>query len=334
MIRHLQLDPADRAALAALSRSVLREYGSSTAPALLDDLPALAQRLPPRLVRELRAFRSTESASALVVRGLRVDDAAIGPTPLDWRGAERRAEVAAHEVFLLLAAGHLGDVFGWSTLQDGRLVHDVLPIPAHENDQSGHGTVELAWHTEDGFHPYRCDYLLLLGLRNHGGVPTVVSGIEEVELKPRHREVLAGRRFLIRPDTEHLKEARSLTARTGRLHPIQRMEDEPEPCAVLFGDPERPYLRVDPAFMSPVPGDDEAAAALTTLTGELERHLVGVALGAGDLLVVDNYRAVHGRSAFRARFDGTDRWLKKAVVTRDLRKSRDHRNAPEERVLR
>ncbi|MFF0298031.1 guanitoxin biosynthesis L-enduracididine beta-hydroxylase GntD [Kitasatospora sp. NPDC004614] len=334
MIRRLDIDPADGAALATLSRSVLHEYGSSTAPALLDDLPALAQQLPSRLVRELRAFRTAESASALVVRGLKVDNTSIGPTPLDWRETERPAAVAAHEVFLVLATAHLGDIFGWSTLQDGRLVHDVLPIPQHEKDQSGHGTVELAWHTEDGFHPYRCDYLLLLGLRNHDAVPTVVSGIEDVELTPRHRAVLAERRFLIRPDTEHLKYARSLTESTGRLHPIQRMEEDPEPCAVLFGDPDRPYLRVDPAFMSPVPGDREAAAALTALTGELERHLVGVALGAGDLLVVDNYRAVHGRSAFEARFDGTDRWLKKAVVTRDLRKSRDHRNAPEERILR
>ncbi|MFF7990867.1 guanitoxin biosynthesis L-enduracididine beta-hydroxylase GntD [Kitasatospora xanthocidica] len=334
MIHHLDLEPADRAALATLSRSVLHEYGSSTAPALLDDLPALTQQLPPSLIRELRAFRTTESASALVVRALGVDDSAIGPTPLDWRETRQPAEVAALEAFLVLATAHLGDIFGWSTLQDGRLVHDVLPIPWHQNDQSGHGTVELAWHTEDGFHPYRCDYLLLLGLRNHGAVPTVVSGIEDVELTPRHRAVLAERRFLIHPDTEHLKHARSLTASTGQLHPIQRMQDDPEPCAVLFGDPGRPYLRVDPAFMSPLPGDDGAQAALNALTAELERHLARVALGAGDLLVVDNYRAVHGRSAFEARFDGTDRWLKKAVVTRDLRKSRDHRNAPEERVLR
>ena len=41
-------------------------------------------------------------------------------------------------------------------------------------------------------------------------------------------------------------------------------------------------------------------------------------LEAGDLLVVDNRRAVHGRSEFRARFDGTDRWLQRTFVVDDL----------------
>ena len=43
-----------------------------------------------------------------------------------------------------------------------------------------------------------------------------------------------------------------------------------------------------------------------------------VALEAGDLLVVDNAVAVHGRSPFTPRFDGTDRWLQRTFVVSDL----------------
>lgn len=333
MIRYVDLDAAEGAALDELTRSVLRDHGASSAPSLLDDLSLVAHRMPPRLIRELRRFRTAEEASCLVVRGLPVDDRRLGPTPLDWREPPREPESEVHEVFLTLATAHLGDIFGWSTLQNGRLVHDVLPVPSHENDQSGHGTVELAWHTEDGFHPYRCDYLLLLGLRNHDAVPTGVAGVDQVVLSDEHREVLSQPRFLIRPDTEHLRHARTLTADRGSPHAVQLMQDEPEPCAVLFGHPDRPYLRIDPAFMSSLPGDPEAAAALEALTAELQRNLTDVVLSPGDLLVIDNYRVVHGRAAFKARFDGTDRWLKKAVVTRDLRKSRAHRKSPAERVL-
>jgi Fe(II)/alpha-ketoglutarate-dependent arginine beta-hydroxylase len=333
MVRHVWLAPEDGAALDALTREVLAEYGSSTAPALLTAAPELAHRLPTALVRELRDLRLREPVPAMVVHGLRVDDQRIGPTPLDWQDRDQHDESEVHEVFLVLVSGLLGDIFGWSTLQNGRLIHDVLPMPTQENEQSGHGTVELAWHTEDGFHPYRCDYLLLLGLRNHDAVPTVVASIDQVRLDPRHREVLTQARFLIRPDTEHLNQARRLAESSGEVHPMQRMQNTPEPCAVLFGHREQPYLRIDPVFMSAVPGDDEAAEALGALTGELQRRLVDVALGAGDLLVVDNYKAVHGRSAFTARFDGTDRWLKKAIVTRDLRRSRAHRRAAHERVL-
>jgi enduracididine beta-hydroxylase len=48
---------------------------------------------------------------------------------------------------------------------------------------------------------------------------------------------------------------------------------------------------------------------------------------------VDNYRAVHCRSSFAARFDGTDRWLKRVNVARDLRKSRNARATAASRVL-
>ena len=43
-----------------------------------------------------------------------------------------------------------------------------------------------------------------------------------------------------------------------------------------------------------------------------------VVLEAGDLLVVDNTVAVHGRSPFVPRFDGTDRWLQRTFVVTDL----------------
>lgn len=335
-VRYLDLSSIDTKDVDTFTRNVAADYGSATSPALLAAAAGLAQRFPQGLVDELRDFRLHEPAAALVVRGLRVDDAEIGPTPLDWRetpAPERAAALAAHEVYLVLAASLLGDIFGWSTLQNGKLLHNVVPMPAEQREQSGHGTVKLEWHTEDGFHPHRCDYLLLLGVRNHDAVPTTVASIDEVDLVPRHREVLAERRFLIRPDNEHVNRARALVEGTDRIHTIQRMQDSPEPSAVLFGHPDAPYLRIDPAFMTARPGDPEAAEALDALVSALDANLTEVALGAGDLLVVDNYKAVHGRSEFRARYDGTDRWLKKVIVTRDLRKSRRYRAAAHERVL-
>ena len=43
-----------------------------------------------------------------------------------------------------------------------------------------------------------------------------------------------------------------------------------------------------------------------------------VVLSDGDVLVIDNDRAVHGRTPFVPRYDGTDRWLKRALVVREL----------------
>jgi alpha-ketoglutarate-dependent taurine dioxygenase len=43
---------------------------------------------------------------------------------------------------------------------------------------------------------------------------------------------------------------------------------------------------------------------------------------SGDFCFLDNFRVVHGRKPFKARHDGGDRWLMRANITCDLRKSR------------
>ncbi|KOV84203.1 hypothetical protein ADL01_08735 [Streptomyces sp. NRRL WC-3618] len=46
----------------------------------------------------------------------------------------------------------------------------------------------------------------------------------------------------------------------------------------------------------------------------IEENLVGVPLEPGMRCFIDNYRAVHGRASFQARYDGTDRWLKRVSI--------------------
>jgi len=60
---------------------------------------------------------------------------------------------------------------------------------------------------------------------------------------------------------------------------------------------------------------EEVVVAVRSAIADVETSVV---LEPGDLLVVDNNVAVHGRSPFSARFDGTDRWLQRAFVVTDL----------------
>jgi alpha-ketoglutarate-dependent taurine dioxygenase len=85
--------------------------------------------------------------------------------------------------------------------------------------------------------------------------------------------------------------------------------------------------------MDPVRGNDDAQSALDELIRQVDEVIEDHVLAPGDFIFVDNYKAVHGRKPFKARFDGTDRWLKRINVTRDLRKSRDGRLTPDARVI-
>jgi hypothetical protein len=71
--------------------------------------------------------------------------------------------------------------------------------------------------------------------------------------------------------------------------------------------------------------DSEAQRALETLAAAVAEHHTGVVLEAGDLLVVDNALAVHGRTPFTPRFDGSDRWLQRTFVVADLAPSAGER---------
>jgi alpha-ketoglutarate-dependent taurine dioxygenase len=57
-------------------------------------------------------------------------------------------------------------------------------------------------------------------------------------------------------------------------------------------------------------------------------------LQSGDFWFLDNFRVVHGRKPFKARHDGSDRWLKRVNVSCDQRKSRAARLPGPSRLIR
>lgn len=308
----------------------------------LDLAASYAQELPRGLRRFLNSLRLAEPSAACVIAGYPVDDEMIGPTPAHWMDGPERDRTLEIDIFFLLCACLLGDPIAWSTQQDGRVMHDVLPIRTHEWEQLGSGSREiLTWHTEEAFHPLRADYIGLICLRNPDKVETTYASVEDIVLSPETANTLREPVFPIRPDRSHLPANRGSTSLQGRRAEltercyawIEAMDANPAGVAVLHGADDRPYLRADPYFMDLVSEDARAAAALAELCQQIDANLKGYALAPGEILFLDNYRAVHGRRAFYARFDGSDRWLKRLNVTRDLRKSRARRENASSRII-
>lgn len=315
------LGSGDAEQLRALADTLRDGYPDPGTPEFYDRAWPAAADVPYALRDFLERFRRKEPAAACLIHGFPVDDEAIGPTPGHWDAATAAKATAEQELYLALCAMVLGEPFAWETLQAGRMIQNILPIAGDEKRQSGHGSQSLLeFHTEDGFHPRRCDYLLLMGMRNRDEVPTIVASVRDVDLPVEDREVLGQARFHIVPDSEHIRQLEAKDPDHPALADMYRMLHHPEPTAVLFGRPESPYLRIDRPFMYCAPGDNEAERALDRLMAELERVQRDVVLGPGTLIVLDNHLAVHGRRAFVARYDGTDRWLKKITASRDLRR--------------
>ncbi len=339
MIERVLLDAGDVRSIKPLLAEIQLKHGSVEDPELHHQASVYAHDLPRRLRSKLNDMKRRERPSALIFEGYPIEQEKIGLTPARLRGQAQASSTFEEEALLLLLGSLLGTTIGWSTQQDGAMVHDILPVQGLENEQLGAGSeVPLAWHVEDAFHPHRADYLGLLCLRNPDQVPTTYLSIDMLELSEKSKSILFQKRFTIRPDESHLIKHKAEPSDVDdeladAYTKIERMNSKPEKIAVLFGDPEAPYLRIDPHFMDPLEDDPEAQAVLDQVIQQIDGKLEDLVLQAGDYCFIDNYQAVHGRKPFRARYDGQDRWLKRINVARDLRASRAFRPTAESPIL-
>jgi len=299
----------------------------------------LAHELPRELRKALVDFRLTGPSAGFLLSGVRISED-LRPTPAQWHEPEDSVALR-EEVVFALCAQFLGDPFGYATLHTGLLMHNIVPIKGHEKEQISSGSEEvLEWHTEEAFHPYRADYTALMCLRNPYGAPTTYADVADLEIDDADREILRQPLFATRPSgshsaernayTTHLPEHRHARARES-FERIEELHRDPPAQRVLFGDEADPYLCVDPDCMTPL--NEDAAGALRRLCAEINRTIQDIALTPGDILFLDNFRAIHGRKPFKARFDGTDRWLKRMNITRDLRRSRSRRLSADGRII-
>src|SRR5919198_1391134 len=120
----LSLDTQEVQEIVELLASLRRNYESAEDPSFLLDASVSARLLPSRVQDYLNRFRRQEPGY-LVISGHPIDDASIGPTPRHWNQLPYPSPTLEQDLLLVLYAALLGDVFGWATQQDGRVVHDV-----------------------------------------------------------------------------------------------------------------------------------------------------------------------------------------------------------------
>lgn len=239
-------------------------------------------------------------SGALLVKGIPVGRLPLTPpTPTAPTGKDRTSEFA-----LLTVARRLGQPVGYQPEHGGDLVQNLVPVRGTETHQvSTSSRVALMFHTEAAFHPHRPRYLLLLCLRGDPTAVTTLASIHEVvdQLPADVVDILFEPRFRTAVDESYLH---------GRLDALGA------PMPVLAGARSKPSMVFDADLM--VGTDGAADEALQVLGRAVSANHTGVALEPGDLLVIDNTVAVHGRTPYRPRFDGTDRWLQRAFVASDL----------------
>ncbi len=262
---------------------------------------AASGTLPSEVYDALVAFTDlADRSGALLLRGAPVGDVPpTPPSPTSAGGANPWSEFA-----LLSVARRLGQPVGYQPEHGGRLVQNIVPTQEGAALQvSTSSQVTLMFHTETAFHPHRPRYLLLLCLRGDPSAMTTLASVHDIvaALPAATVATLREPRFRTAVDASFLD---------GRPSPLT------DPRPILAGTAEEPTFIFDEDLTTGI--DDEAQAAVEAVIAVIREVQGGVGLEAGDLLVVDNNVAVHGRSPYEPRFDGTDRWLQRTFVVTDL----------------
>ncbi|OXY98209.1 TauD/TfdA family dioxygenase [Streptomyces diastatochromogenes] len=263
--------------------------------------------LPRQLLGTLRAFRHDPGADGvLLLRNLPVTAGdPLPPTPGVPNSVERVPTTAASVIVSVML--QLGEVIAFRNEKSGALVQNVVPVPGKEDSQSNAGSVLLELHVENAFHDNRPDYVGLLCMREDptGDAKLCTSSIRRALplLSEATRRVLAEPRFLTEPPPSF-----------GSLGGVRSAHP------VLQGDLDDPNVLVD--FAATHPLDERAKAAMAELREAFVETMAAHRLRVGDLAVVDNRVAVHGRTSFTPRYDGEDRWLERVYAHLDNRRSR------------
>ncbi|MDQ7808407.1 TauD/TfdA family dioxygenase [Amycolatopsis sp. A133] len=301
----LQLTAQDRHQLVALT-SALEPHEPRYAEEYCRTARDAVGDLPQRVKRALADFARWSSPSGtLLLRGLPVGDVPGTPSDNTQHIGERTRLARIQAIF----GETLGNLVAYEAEGDGRLFQDMVPARAAAHRQTSLGSrAELEVHTEQAFSALRPDFLMLGCIRGDPDARTFTLTARQIA---RHVD----EPVLWKPLwTTGVDESFRLGGHTFLDGDVRG------PIPVLHGTPEDPFVVFDQDLMTST--DKAARRAFRSVVEIYQRERRQHVLAAGDLLVIDNRRALHGRSSFSPRFDGSDRFIIRCFVTADLGRSR------------
>lgn len=313
---YLELTSAEADQIEAVLSEVMGGRDSQDLLTLLNTASVLAQEVPRRIRSAMYEFKSRETADVVCIRTKMIDDRTLGPTPLAHRSPGEGEDANRQEAMHVLFASLLGEPFAWTSIQNGYIINDIIPVPEHREQIASSGSdVLFDFHTEDAFHPEAGDYLGLMCLRNPDRVGTVFSKVNSGDLSDKVVDELFKPHYIVGANL-----AQHVLAVT-------------QPSPIFFGNRVVPYIRVNLNATRAIEGHDEADAALDELQSALRANATQMVLESGDCCYIDNYRVAHARDAYSPRFDGTDRWLKRLYISSAMRRTAALRAGTDGRII-
>jgi L-asparagine oxygenase len=268
-----------------------------------------SQRVPQRICTLLQNFaHKGTNTGFLLIRRIPIDQLTSTPENNNCKIGEQTLLAKIQSIFVSV----ISNMIAYEAEGYGRLFQDVIPVKSMEKNQTSiSSSVELEIHTEQAFSKLRPDILSLACLRGNAKaytyilpVNSIINNVTDTELEMLKTPLwntgvdlsfkLNGHEFI----DGNIRGPMSIIR--GDKDP--RLENE-DPRVVL----DDPLLVFDQDLMTGI--TYESNEIIQKIVDIYYKHRLSHNLTPGEIVFIDNNRAVHGRSPFIPKYDGLDRFL-------------------------
>lgn len=270
----------------------------------------LSNLIPENIKRVLLDFAKNGTESGfLLIKSFPINEIILEKTPSsnNLKIGEKTILAIIQSLFI----NCIGDMIAYEAEGYGRLFQDVVPIKNMATVQTSVGSnTELEVHTEQAFSKLRPDILSLACLRGDLNAFTYILPVRKIIENLSDEEI----QMLFRP---LWKTGVDLSFKLNGNDFIEG--DIRGPFSILNGAKNDPFLLFDQDLIFGI--NEEADNIIKKIINIYYYNRIKYNLQPGEIILVDNNRAIHGRSPFFPKYDGNDRFLVRSFGTYNYEKS-------------
>jgi len=276
----------------------------------------LSHLLPENIKNKLKNFALNGSPTGfLLIKTIQIHDDIIPKTPSSNNNKVGETTILARIQSILINA--ISEMISYEAEGYGRLFQDIIPIKSMANNQTSvSSNVELEIHTEQAFSNLRPDILSLSCLRGDENAFTYILPIQKIidNVTPEELHLLKQPLWNCGVDLSFKINGNDFI--DGDIRgPFSIITD------IINNEKCEDYnLIFDQDLMTGI--NEDANNMIKKIVDIYYKERISHNLKPGEIIFVDNRRAVHGRSPFIPKYDGNDRFLIRCFSTFDYDKSK------------
>ena len=267
----------------------------------------LSETIPERIREHLNEFAEKGSRNGYFLIQTGIKNNTLTPVNNRLKVGEN-TELAKIQAILIHS---ISEMIAYEAEGFGNIFQDIVPVKSMSHEQTSIGSnTELEIHTEQAFSKLRPDILCLACLRGDPNAFTYILPVHKIidQMTTKEKQLLREQLWKIGVDLSF------------KLHGKEFAEGEIRgPMPIIYGDENDPYLTFDQDLMFSL--NETGDFLLNKIENIYYKDRFQHNLRPGEIILIDNRRAVHGRSPFFPKYDGNDRFLVRCFSTFDYEKS-------------